>query len=201
MVDIWKRVFPSLYQTPNFSKIDPEKEGILDFCPICQEQLPDKKIITYKRHEWEKHRESDKVISKRIRNNTIGFIPVIGMLGFLAFILLDGVGLHIYDASMESQWLPIDDCELLNAEIKARLYEDGVIMSDVQDKMNTLFNECNVSMSVYDPERTMMTLEIMEFIAGEDLRHSEPLTKDEKRYEKILESIDEIKEKQQQLEP
>lgn len=201
MVDIWKRVFPSLYQTPNFSKIDPEKEGILDFCPICQEQLPDKKIITYKRHEWEKHKKSDKQVSKDIKTNLRFVVLLLGVMGFMMVVMIDGLVLTGVSMYEEGRWTEADECELLGLEISTAIYEDGGVLTDTQNKFNTLMTECNASFRVhtYQGDYTSITIAMMESLNGKSLLMDEPMVTDTDKYEERKEALEKLLEQKEQL--
>ena len=201
MVDIWKKLFPSIYQTPNFSKIDSEKEGILDFCPICQEPLPDKKIITFKKHEWEKHKIDDKEVSKRIKNNTK---LIIGMMGFMVFFLgypvYEIANIMTYDISKDATWTQFDECKMLSMNVKTRVYEDGKMMSDVHDMIDKLVAECNLRLDVTDSEMPIpLMVYPIEYVEDITLTPTK-ITDDTKSYDNNIEHIDELTKKKERLE-
>lgn len=55
---VTEKIYPNAFDSTR--KIDPEKEQIIDFCPRCGEQLADKKVVTLRKHEKEKHPITDK---------------------------------------------------------------------------------------------------------------------------------------------
>jgi hypothetical protein len=205
MVDIWKKIFPSIYQSSNFSKIDPEKEGILDFCPICQELLPDKKIITFKKHEFEKHpksvKETSKLVSQNVRILAIFGIILVGVVGF-QFVV--GMETDAYWEQRDVTWALADDCGLRSTEIELMIHESGFTSSSI-DAINEYINsECYGEFSisnnlyyadseeVYGVEEGTMghamkdfftgILKIVFYGEGQKLKDSE-LTSDKFRYE------------------
>ncbi len=52
------KLFPSYLNREK--KIDGKKEQIIDFCPKCNEQLPDKKVITLLNHDKKFHPKTEK---------------------------------------------------------------------------------------------------------------------------------------------
>ncbi len=56
------KLFPSYLSREK--KIDIKKEQIIDFCPKCNEQLPDKKVITLLNHEKKFHPKTEKELVK-----------------------------------------------------------------------------------------------------------------------------------------
>jgi len=56
------KLFPSYLNREK--KIDSKKEQIIDFCPKCNEQLPDKKVITLLNHDKKFHPKTEKELVK-----------------------------------------------------------------------------------------------------------------------------------------
>lgn len=59
---ISSKLFPSYLNREK--NIDSKKEQIIDFCPKCNEQLPDKKVITLLNHEKKFHPKTEKELVK-----------------------------------------------------------------------------------------------------------------------------------------
>lgn len=69
---ITKRVFPNAFDDTR--NVDPKKEQIINFCPKCNENLEDKRIITLRIHNQKKHPKTEKEMIKRFY--TRGAMPM-----------------------------------------------------------------------------------------------------------------------------
>jgi hypothetical protein len=152
----WKKVNPSLFQSPDFSKIDENEEGLLDYCPICNEQLPDRKVRTFKMHEYNNHRKSDEERLKMINRNMKIFVILFGSMGLLMTIPMLLVWIPEIQDDMDG-WTAMDECFIQEAELQLRTMDNNGFMESDLDTLNHLFENCggNVRLMPND-EKSLM---------------------------------------------
>lgn len=140
IVKVLSRFSPYIFQ--DLSKIDPEKEGLIDFCPICQEQLPDKKILTFKTHEKEKHSVPEKQMIKEYVSRNM-WLPVLIFFVVGVPILLVFVGEPISQYLDPLEYDLQEKCKMEVRLWKIGVYDNGgVIASDIT-LMNHFIEDCD----------------------------------------------------------
>jgi len=81
----------------DLDKIDPNEEGFLDFCPVCNEKLEDKRVLTLKKHELKKHSRTDKELVKTFILRSGGLWAVIFLVGIILFFVIPTVYRLIFE--------------------------------------------------------------------------------------------------------
>lgn len=183
---------PSLFQSPDFSKIDEDKEGLLDFCPICNEQLPDKKVKTFKIHEWNNHRKTDAERLKQIQRNT-NFLAILGLMMLLIPIAASApfwLNPIIDDMDLDG-WTYEDECRMERADLLVRAYENnGFVASDLET-FNHLENNCGMLILLYPPDDPEEEKGILSF--GDEDDEISTVFNDEESYEINKEALADYK--------
>ena len=140
-------VSPHVFE--DIDKIDPDKEGLLDYCPQCNETLPDRKVKTLKIHQRERHPRTDKEIMRQVIRNAS---PVIGafmvMFVLITTLILYDVVFEPYFDEMDGHTLT-DECSKQLAELHVRLYETSEFRQDNLETLQFMAEECNLVMRVY----------------------------------------------------
>jgi hypothetical protein len=193
----WKKVNPSLFQSPDFSKIDENEEGLLDYCPICNEQLPDRKVRTFKMHEYNNHRKSDEERLKMINRNMKIFVILFGSMGLLMTIPMLLVWIPEIQDDMDG-WTTMDDCFIQKSELQLRAMDNkGFVESDIDD-LNHLFEYCGGGIKILpDDEKSLMYLLLESVMGTDDITYfgSDNLENHGEMYEELTESLEELQEK------
>jgi hypothetical protein len=80
------KLFPSYLSKEK--KIDSKKEQIIDFCPKCNEQLPDKKVITLLNHDKKFHPKTEKELVRDFYGK--GSVQIYMILLIVGTLMLGG---------------------------------------------------------------------------------------------------------------
>jgi len=119
----------------NMLKYYPEEDELpIDWCPICEERMPDNKRKTRQIHNKLKHPPDPKIKRKELRNNVI-FITMIGFLVFGMIVLVSGM-----ESEKASKKYCIDQKNELNDYIRA----EGVYPFEQQERINMLMENCDM---------------------------------------------------------
>lgn len=146
---IWFSKFFSPNLFVDLKKIDPEQEGLLNFCPICSEKLSDKKVLTFKTHEKEKHDLTDTEIIKRYFNRNP--FPIIFLFtgAAVGFILLSGAILDAVYPNVD--FTAQDSCHILLNNFNMRLFEQKQMIESDLTTFNYLVSNCDLEMNTILP--------------------------------------------------
>ncbi len=123
----------------NALKYYPEEDELpIDWCPICEEKLPDKTRKTRIAHNNEKHPPDPKVRKRHIRDVLIS-VAVIGVLlsGMLFFI-----------SEIEGQKANNQYCIEQRNELNSIVRETKVYPFDEQARIDMLVEKCNLGFSL-----------------------------------------------------
>ena len=119
----------------NALKYYPEEDELpIDWCPICEEKMPDNKRKTRIEHNRIKHPPDPKTKRKQLRNNLIYF----AVFGF--FVL----GLVLYVFIMENQQTTMQWCIDQKNELNDYIRSEGVYPFEQQDRIDMLIEKCDM---------------------------------------------------------
>lgn len=119
----------------NMLKYYPEEDELpIDWCPICEEKMPDNKRKTRQRHNKLKHPPDPKKKRKELRNNVIFFT----MFGFLVF------GMIVFVSGMESEKALKKYCIDQKNELNDYIRAEGVYPFEQQEKIDMLIENCDM---------------------------------------------------------
>ncbi len=119
----------------NALKYYPEEDELpIDWCPICEEKMPDNKRKTRIEHNRIKHPPDPKKKRKELRNNVI-FYAVVGFLviGFVLFFI-----------TLENQKISNAYCVFEKNKLNNYLRTEGVYPFDQQEKIDMLIEKCDL---------------------------------------------------------
>jgi len=88
------KIFRSFNKEKN---IDSEKEQIIDFCPQCNEQLADKKVITLINHQKQFHPKTEKeLVSDYYRKGNVQFYTIIILIAIVSLVVIISAEINSY---------------------------------------------------------------------------------------------------------
>jgi len=123
----------------NALKYYPEEDELpIDWCPICEEKMPDNKRKTRIEHNKLKHPPDPKLKRKKLRNN----------LGFFAFIGFLFIGLLLFGATLENQKISNAYCSFEKNKLNIYLRTEGVYPFDQQEKIDMLIEKCDLKFTL-----------------------------------------------------
>jgi len=131
----------------NALKYYPEEDELpIDWCPICEEKMPDNKRKTRIEHNKLKHPPDPKLKRKKLKNNLI-FVAVIGFLVFGMILFVDNL-----ENRKGSRQYCIDQRDELNDYI----ITEGVFPFEQQERVDMLVQKCDLifglgSYTYFDP--------------------------------------------------
>lgn len=132
IIKILKRVSPFIFI--NLDKIDPNEEGLLDFCPMCETKLADKKVLTYKIHEKEKHGKTDEEVVRQYFRNPMILIFTILFVAIVVLVLMPPV-MALFD-EMNPTYTVDESCTHVGMLLKTRLYEQKQFLESDLSSLN-----------------------------------------------------------------
>lgn len=144
-----KRISP--YVFTDINKIDPTEEGLLDYCPICDERLPDRKVRTFKLHELQKHKRTEKEIVRQAITNSLPMIFIVAAFGGVGLFTVLGPPIFDYMDSIDGYTLT-NRCQDTINEFEAQLYETKEVSEPHLEMLQFLIGECDMRMSIYPTE-------------------------------------------------
>lgn len=119
----------------NVLKYYPEEDELpIDWCPICEEKMPDFKRKTRQQHNKLKHPPDPKVRLIHIRNNLISLTVIVLMISVLVYYVL-----LIDDARTLNEYC-VSQKNVLNDLIR----EHGVYPFEQQPKIDSLIENCDL---------------------------------------------------------
>lgn len=119
----------------NVLKYFPEEDELpIDWCPICEEKMPDFKRKTRQKHNKLKHPPDPKVRLVHIRNNLISLTVIVLMVSVLIY----------YATLIENSQSTNEYCIDQKNELNDLVREDGVYPFDQQPKIDSLIENCNL---------------------------------------------------------
>lgn len=119
----------------NMLKYYPEEDELpIDWCPICEEKMPDNKRKTRQMHNKLKHPPDPKIKRKELRNNVI-FLTVIGFLVF---------GMIVFVSGMESEKALKKYCIDQKNELNDYIRAEGVYPFEQQERIDMLIENCDM---------------------------------------------------------
>ena len=123
----------------NALKYYPEEDELpIDWCPICEEKMPDNKRKTRIKHNKLKHPPDPKLKRKKLRNN----------LGFFAFIVFLVIGFILFGATLENQKISNAYCYYEKNKLNNYLRTEGVYPFDQQEKIDMLIEKCDLKFTL-----------------------------------------------------
>jgi hypothetical protein len=135
------RVNPHIFI--NLEKIDPNEDGLIDFCPICDTKLKDKKVITFKTHEKEFHSQTDKQLLKEYFSRNAVLVMLFGMFIIMGAII-GSSNLYDYMTADEriKDYTLSESCRDTYNDMKIRFFEQKEILQSDLVTLNYIANVC-----------------------------------------------------------
>ena len=119
----------------NMLKYYPEEDELpIDWCPICEEKMPDNKRKTRIEHNKLKHPPDPKKKRKELRNNVIFFT----MIGFVVFVVIISI------SDMENQRALKLYCIDQKNELNDYIRSQGVYPFEQQERIDMLIENCDM---------------------------------------------------------
>ena len=140
----------SPYVFQDIDNIDPTEEGLLDFCPICQEPLAYKKVRTLKIHERDNHPRTDKAIMRQFFTNTAVLTLSIIMVIMISTVILVSESALILADDVDGYTLD-NQCTDMLTELRIDLYEKKQFDQSHLDTLTLLEDGCDLRMRIGFP--------------------------------------------------
>ncbi len=129
----------------NLDKIDTNEVGYLDFCPVCEEKLEDKRVLTLKKHELKKHSRTDKELVKLFITRSGALWVIILVVGFGVALAIPLTNNFIFETDVNEY---ISNCEDVAEAITDSFVNSG-ITDDTVRLLDDYKEECRLVPDVY----------------------------------------------------